>query len=200
MSLLTSSSMDSRLIASRSRSEIRSSGGPPSRAFSMVALDDPARADEGDEAEGDRDRGLLPDGAGLSPWPRPTTSLAARAMGMTGSTLLVWNSNPGSKAGLPANRSSEEELRQTLAANGIVAELFIGDNPEESRSRLRSAVKDGSRVRVDRSRPDPDSGARWHYLRRVGTSMAPSWGELLPVDGGRCLPTIGDLGVDVLAW
>jgi hypothetical protein len=148
---------------------------------------------------GDRCRGLLPDGAGLSPWPRPITSPATMAMGMTRSTHVVWNSNAGSKAGLRTNRSSWEELRQILAANGIVAELFVGDNPEESRSRVRSAVKDGSRVRVERSWPGPNSGSRWHHLRRVGMRMAPSWGELLPVDGGRCLPTIGDLGIDVLA-
>ena len=76
------------LASSRSRSEIRSSGGPPSRAFSMVALDEPARADEGDEAEVDRGRGLLPDGAGMSPWPRPITSPAARARGIPGRPLL----------------------------------------------------------------------------------------------------------------
>jgi len=64
-------------------------------------------------------------------------------MGLTGRTLVVWNPNAGSKAGLPTNRTSEEELRQALASNAIDAELFMGDSVEAATSRVRRAVEDG---------------------------------------------------------
>jgi YegS/Rv2252/BmrU family lipid kinase len=64
-------------------------------------------------------------------------------MGLTGRTLIVWNPNSGSKAGLPTNRTSEEELRQALAKAGIVGELFVGDSSEAATSRVRRAVADG---------------------------------------------------------
>ncbi len=201
MSLLASSSMDSRLISPRLDRGPRSAPPAdhrrvPSQWWPWTNRLGPTRATR----------------------PRSTEVAASYLMGLACLLGLVrlhrrqrergeYRVDPcclESQRGFESRPASQSQFRgrtaTDLGGERIVAELFVGDNPEESRSLVRSAVKDGSRVRVDRTRPGPNPGARWHHLRRVGTSMVPSWGEPLPVDGGRCLPAIGDLGIDVLAW
>ena len=62
--------------------------------------------------------------------------------------LLIWNPAAGTKAGLPTNVTSEAELRRAVGTAGIEAELFVGKTEEETRERVRAAVRDGVDVVV----------------------------------------------------
>ncbi len=73
--------------------------------------------------------------------PSPTTAPTRRY-------LVIWNSAAGSKAGLPTNTVTEDDLRQAMRENGIGDDLFTGGSEEEARQRVRRAVEDGIEVVV----------------------------------------------------
>jgi diacylglycerol kinase (ATP) len=62
--------------------------------------------------------------------------------------LVVWNPAAGSKAGLPTNGVTEDELRATMRAAGLGDDLFAGETEEATRERIREAVESGVEVVV----------------------------------------------------
>lgn len=64
------------------------------------------------------------------------------------SYLVVRNPAAGSKAGLPPNGSTDEDLRQTMHAAGLGDDLFVGDSEEATRRHVRAAVESGVDVIV----------------------------------------------------
>ena len=62
---------------------------------------------------------------------------------MTRRVLVIWNRTAGSKAGIPTNSTSEEELRRAMAAHGLGDELFASESEDEATERVDSAVAAG---------------------------------------------------------
>jgi diacylglycerol kinase (ATP) len=60
----------------------------------------------------------------------------------------VWNPAAGSKAGLPTNGMSETELREVMHSAGLGTDLFVGEDPEAARRRIREAADAGVDVIV----------------------------------------------------
>ena len=69
------------------------------------------------------------------------TDLPATTSTTTRRSLVVWNREAGSKAGLPTNGTTEADLRRAMAAAGLGEELFVGGTEEETRRRIREAVE-----------------------------------------------------------
>lgn len=56
---------------------------------------------------------------------------------------VIWNANAGSKAGLPTNRTSEEQLRDVMARYGLGDELVATTSEEEAVASTREAMAAG---------------------------------------------------------
>jgi diacylglycerol kinase (ATP) len=63
-----------------------------------------------------------------------------------GPIRIIWNANAGSKAGLPTNRSSEEQLRDLMRRHGLGDELVATESEEASVAATRDAVAHGYAV------------------------------------------------------
>jgi diacylglycerol kinase (ATP) len=61
---------------------------------------------------------------------------------------FVWNPNAGSKAGLPTNSASEEQLRDLMRRHGLGDELIATGSDEEAIAAARDAVTKGYEVVV----------------------------------------------------
>jgi diacylglycerol kinase family enzyme len=61
---------------------------------------------------------------------------------------VVWNRKAGSKAGIPTNAVSEEELRGILDRHGLGGDLRAPGSEEEARAAVRDAVVNGVDVVV----------------------------------------------------
>jgi diacylglycerol kinase (ATP) len=57
--------------------------------------------------------------------------------------LVIWNPAAGSKAGLPTNPTTEDDLRRTMRKAGLGEDLFAGGSEEATRQRVRDAVAAG---------------------------------------------------------
>jgi diacylglycerol kinase (ATP) len=78
-----------------------------------------------------------------------TAAARPRSQGLlAGRVLVVWNPTAGSKAGLPTNGVTEDELRATMRAAGLGDDLFVGETEEAARRRIRAAVDSGVEVIV----------------------------------------------------
>jgi diacylglycerol kinase (ATP) len=62
--------------------------------------------------------------------------------------LVIWNPAAGSKAGLPTNTTTEDELRRTMHRAGLGDDLFGGASEDAARQRVREAVEAGVDVVV----------------------------------------------------
>ena len=62
--------------------------------------------------------------------------------------LVVWNPEAGSKAGVPTNRTTEEELRRAMAAADLGDDLFVSSSMAATERRMREAVEAGVDVIV----------------------------------------------------
>ena len=60
-----------------------------------------------------------------------------------GPIRIIWNPNAGSKAGLPTNRSKEEQLRGLMLRHGLGAELVPTRSEEEAAAATREAAARG---------------------------------------------------------
>jgi diacylglycerol kinase (ATP) len=56
---------------------------------------------------------------------------------------VIWNSGAGSKAGVPTNSVSEEQLRELLARAGVGDELRTSDSADDAAALAAAAVRDG---------------------------------------------------------
>jgi diacylglycerol kinase (ATP) len=73
-----------------------------------------------------------------------TAAARPRSQGLlAGRVLVVWNPTAGSKAGLPTNGVTEDELRATMRAAGLGDDLFVGETEDAARRRIRAAVDSG---------------------------------------------------------
>ncbi|MEA2606161.1 MAG: diacylglycerol kinase [Chloroflexota bacterium] len=78
-----------------------------------------------------------------------TAAARPRSQGLlAGRVLVVWNPTAGSKAGLPTNGVTEDELRATMRAAGLGDDLFVGETEDAARRRIRAAVDSGVEVIV----------------------------------------------------
>jgi diacylglycerol kinase (ATP) len=57
--------------------------------------------------------------------------------------LVIWNPEAGSKAGVPTNGTSEEELRDVMARHGLGDELYESPSEAAAAERLDTAVAHG---------------------------------------------------------
>ena len=73
-----------------------------------------------------------------------TAAARPRSQGLLAErVLVVWNPTAGSKAGLPTNGVTEDELRATMRAAGLGDDLFVGETEDAARRRIRAAVDSG---------------------------------------------------------
>src|SRR2546430_10215797 len=63
-----------------------------------------------------------------------------------GPIRVIWNANAGSKAGLPTNRSSEQQLRELMQKHGLGDGLIATESEEEAIAATRDAVAKGYAV------------------------------------------------------
>lgn len=71
---------------------------------------------------------------------RPRTGSLTAAVG-SGRIRVLLNSNAGSKGGLPTNRTSEEAVREAMAAHGLGNELVLTESEEEAIAATLEAVE-----------------------------------------------------------
>jgi diacylglycerol kinase (ATP) len=61
---------------------------------------------------------------------------------------IIWNPNAGSKAGVPTNRTSPEQMREVMARFGLGGELVESTSEEHALREIRGALKAGYDVIV----------------------------------------------------
>lgn len=59
---------------------------------------------------------------------------------------VIWNPDAGSKAGIPTNSTSEEELRALLGEYGLEGDLVRTTDERDGRAAARAAVQDGVEI------------------------------------------------------
>lgn len=62
---------------------------------------------------------------------------------MTRRVLVIWNANAGTKAGIPTNGASEEDLRRAMAGHDLDAEIYPSHTEEAGVARVRAGREQG---------------------------------------------------------